>query len=395
VNLGVPRLAAVDAALEAMVVARQFVGIAALAWRNGRLVHSAGYGVQDFDTGVPMSPSTIVRAYSMTKPVMAVVMMSLLDEGRWSPDDPITRFIPEFADLKVFHGLDGQGVSRLEPASRPPTMQELMTHTAGFGYGGPDGPVDAAYVAAEVWTSAGSDDFVRRVAALPLYFEPGSAWRYSIAMDLQGVIAERITGRSLGEVMAERIFSPLGMADTGFTCPSDQRHRLAALYRWKDGALKAVRNAPMTGDGLIPPAFLSGGGGLFSTAEDYMYFARMLLGRGALEDVRIISEASAARMMTSQLAPDFVARRWGVGFQRIRPGYEYGYNGVVVTDPTVARVKLGRGTYLWDGMASTWFWVDPEHDVTFVGMLQRIGDEQMPLVQPISQTAVAEALGLG
>lgn len=388
-----PRLAAVDTALGALVEARQFAGIAALAWRKGRLVHAAGYGVQDLDTCVPMSPSTIVRAYSMTKPVMAVVMMSLLDEGLWSPEDPVTRFLPEFADLKVFHGLDNGGASILKPASRPPTMQELMTHTAGFGYGGADGPVDAAYVAAEIWTSQGSDDFVRRVAGLPLYFEPGTAWRYGIAMDLQGVIAERITGLPLAENMRQRIFAPLGMKDTGFTCPADQRHRLAGLYRWKDGALKAVRNAPMTGDGLTEPGFLSGGGGLFSTAEDYMRFARMLVGRGELDGVRLISEASATRMMTSQLSPEFVARRWGVGFQNIRPGYAYGYNGVVVTDPQAAKVALGQGTYLWDGMASTWFWSDPEHDVAFVGMVQRIGDEQMPLVQPISQKAVAEALG--
>jgi CubicO group peptidase (beta-lactamase class C family) len=390
-----PRLAAVDAALGPLVEARQFAGVAALAWHRGRLVHSAGYGVQDLETGVAMTPSTIVRAYSMTKPVMAVVMMSLFNQGLWSPDDPVTRFVPEFADLKVFQGLDATGAPILTPATRGPTMQELMTHTAGFGYGGPEGPVDAAYLAAEIWTSRGSDDFIRRVADLPLYFEPGTAWRYSIAMDLQGVIAERITGRTLAELMQERIFGPLGMVDTGFACPADQRHRLAGLYRWKDGALRQVRNAPMTGEGSTPPDFLSGGGGLFSTAQDYLRFARMLLGRGELEGARIVSEAAADRMMGAQLSPDFIARRWGVGFQNLRPGYAYGYNGVVVTDPPAAGVALGRGTYLWDGMASTWFWSDPEHDVAFVGMVQRIGDDQMPLVQPISQTAVAEALGLG
>lgn len=390
-----PRLAAVDAALGGLVEAKEYAGITALAVQGGRLVHEAAYGVRDLATGAPMEVDTVVRAFSMTKPVTAVAMMILHDQGLWRPEDPIARFIPEFADLKVFEGPAEDGSPRLRPPRAPPTMAQLMTHTAGFSYGADVGFVDDGYRAADLWTTAGADDFVRRVAAIPLAYEPGEAWLYSIAMDLQGVIVERLSGLSLGAFMDRHIFAPLGMSDTAFFCPPAKRQRLAALYQWKEGGLRPVRNPPLTGEGASEPAFASGGGGLFSTAPDYMRFARMLLGDGALDGVRIISSEAARQMMTSQLPPGFIARGWGVGFQQLRPGYAYGYNGVVVTDPAAAGVALGLGTYLWDGYASTWFWVDPEHDVAFVGMVQRLAGPEAPLIQPISQKAVAEALGFG
>lgn len=389
-----PCLAPVARAMCDLVDRREFAGIATVAYRDDHLIHRAACGVQDLSGDRPMASDTIVRAFSMTKPVTAVAMMILHDCGLWRPEDPITKHIPEFKGLRVFQGLDDAGGPILALPKAPPTLAQLMTHTAGFSYGSEPGHVDDLYRAADIWTATGADDFVARIGRLPLLYEPGAEWRYSISMDLQGVIIERLSGLNLPDFMRRYIFAPLNMADTDFHSPAEQRARLAALYRWKDGALHAVRTVPLVGEGLEPPGFASGGGGLFSTADDYIRFARMLLGEGQLDGARIISAAAARQMMTRKLSPEIIARRFGVGLQQLRPGYEYGYNGVVVTDPLAAGVALGRGTYLWDGLASTWFWVDPENRIAFVGMVQRAGDPEMPQVQPISQHAVFEALGL-
>ncbi len=384
-GLSAAGLAKVDAALGDLIGAGELAGASLLVARRGQVVHRSVQGLKDLATGEALSRDTLFRIYSMTKPVTAVAMMVLWDQGLWSPDDPIARHLPEFAGVTV----PGGGA----PA-HPPTMRELMTHTAGLGYGfDPNEATDAAYLAAGVWQADDLADMMRRIAGAPLAYEPGTKWRYSIAMDVQGAIIERLSGRSLPDFMRERIFTPLGMADTDFFVPDDKIARLAITYRHSKTRGLVEVDQPLFGrDAGRIPKIASGGGGLFSTLDDYARFAQMLLDRGELGGVRVISEAAVALMTANHLTDELMAGGYGVGHQPIRPGFGYGFNGAVFTDPALAGSQVGRGTYQWDGAAGTWFWVDPENELIFVGLIQRM-DERSPGCQALTQALVAEALG--
>ncbi|WP_291844432.1 serine hydrolase domain-containing protein [Maricaulis sp.] len=379
-------------ALQPLIDDGELAGVAVAVWQDDALIGRWGQGVRDLESGAPMRADTIVRIYSMTKPVTAVAMMQLYEQGLWHPDDPVAAYLPELADVGVFRGLDAEGEPVITPPVRSPTMAQLMTHTAGFSYGFLGGWVDDRYREANLWASPSSDDFIETMASLPLNAEPGSEWRYSVSMDLQGVIIERLSGQSLSDYMRDHIFTPLAMADTGFSVDPAGADRLATNYDWRDGRLQPEN----TSDGLFidpftEPGFAWGGGGLFSTADDFLRFGRMLLGGGELDGVRVLTEASVETIMTNQISHAVAAGGFGIGFQQIRPGYQYGYNGVVVTDPRLGGVAVGEGTYLWDGRAMTWFWVDPAHDIVFVGMVQRNAGPGMPELQPLTQRAMQAA----
>ena len=384
-GLSVAGLARVDEALADLIAAGELAGASLLVARRGKVAHRALLGRKDLESGEPLARDTIFRIYSMTKPVTAAAMMLLWDQGLWSPDDPIARHLPEFSDVR---GSDGGA-----PAHAP-TMRELMTHTAGLGYGfDANDPTDAAYLAAGVWQAQDLADMTRRVASAPLAYEPGTRWRYSLSMDVQGAIIERLSGQSLPDFMRERIFRPLGMGDTDFFVPAQKMPRLAALYRHSKNRGLVVAEQPLFGkDAGRIPKIASGGGGLYSTIDDYARFAQMLLGKGELGDVRILSSEAVATMTANHISEEIMAGGYGVGHQPIRPGFGYGFNGAVFTDPALAGSKVGRGTYQWDGAAGTWFWIDPENDLLFVGMIQRM-DERSPPCQRLTQALVAEALG--
>jgi CubicO group peptidase (beta-lactamase class C family) len=380
-----PVLEPVEAAMKALVDDGQLAGVATIAYQHGVLIHSSAVGVRDLASGAPMRTDTIVRAFSMTKPVTAAAMMILYDEGKWRPEDPIAKHLPELADLEVITGADANGAPVLAKPESQPTIGQLMTHTAGFSYGFTQDPVDALYQKVNPLGATSAKDFVARLAKLPLAYEPGTQWRYSVSMDVEGAIVERLSGKTLPEFMDERIFGPLGMKDTGFMVPAEKRERFATMYTWTNGALAP---AAVGGDYSTVPGFASGGGGLVTTAEDYVRFARMLLRGGLFEDVRVLSEAADHMIRTNHIADEIVNGGFGIGFQRIRPGYQFGYNGVVVTDPAAAGVAVGKGSYLWDGAAGTWFWVDPQNGFVFVGMVQRLMSAGgMPQIQEISQKA--------
>jgi CubicO group peptidase (beta-lactamase class C family) len=330
----------------------------------------------------------------MTKPVTAVAMMILHDQGRWRPEDPIAKFLPAFEGVQVFDGVDASGQAKRVPADHPPTLAELMTHTAGLTYGGGDDHLSRLYRAANIWGAGSLAGFAERVGRLPLAYQPGTQWIYSIAMDVQGAIIEAITGEPLADFMRARIFEPLGMVDTGFFVPADQVGRLATLYRSsRTKGLVAMARPPMLGDNLSPPDTPSGGGGLVSTLDDYARLAQMLLNRGELGDVRILSPEAVALMSTNHLSDALIHGGYGVGAQVLRPGFGHGYNCAVFTDPIKAGLPVGRGTFQWDGAAGTWFWVDPENDLIFVGMIQRlsmIADQINP--QQLTQTLLAGAI---
>jgi len=373
---------------------KQLSGIVTILARHGKVVDYRAYGQRDMASNAPMTTDVIFRDYSMTKPVTGVAMMILYEQGKWLPSDPISKFIPEFAQLKVLKGSDNVGHPILVDPDHTPTMRELMTHTAGFTYGFfGDTPVDAMYREQKVLQSANLQEMVEKLAKIPLVYQPGAQWRYSVSMDIQGYIVEKLSGQSLPDFMRDHIYQPLGMKDAGFFVPEDKRSRFATLYRTSpDGNLVADANAgPNPRDYDRLPALPSGGGGQVSTAEDYYRFAQMLANGGELNGQRILAPASVKLMSSNHLPPSLLTGEFGIGAQIMRPGFGYGYNCAVVFDPPEANLPEGKGTFFWDGAAGTWFWIDPTNDIVFIGMIQRMGGGG-PNLQYLSRAAVYGAL---
>ena len=363
------RLERLHALIQDEIEKKQLAGAVTILARHGKVVEYKTYGKRDLASGAAMTRDTIFRDYSMTKPVTGVAMMILYEEGKWLPSDPISKFIPEFAHLKVFKGMDANGKVILVDADHVPTMRELMTHTAGFGYGMGKGPVDAMYHNAKLMQSANLQEMVEKLAKLPLYYQPGKGWLYSVSMDVQGYIVEKLSGQSLPEFMRDHIYTPLGMRDAGFYVPEEKRSRFATLYRANPQG-ELVAGEP--GDYAKQPTMASGGGGMVSTAEDYYRFAQMLANRGELEGKRVLAPATV-KLMTSEHVPDeLLTGEFGIGLSVIRPGFAWGYDCAVIFDPAKANLPDGTGTFFWDGAAGTWFFVDPTNDVVFVAMIQRM-----------------------
>jgi CubicO group peptidase (beta-lactamase class C family) len=386
-GLDTARLAAIDAKLAGWIAEAVLPGAAILVARHGRLVHRAIVGRADLATGRPLAEDTIYRLFSMTKPVTGAVMMALHERGLWAFDDPIAKFLPELAEVTVADG---------SAPDHPPTMRELMTHSAGFGYGvgpGPHDATDKAYVAAQIWEADSLEAFVRRVASVPLAYQPGSTFRYSLSMDLQSAIIECLTGQTLPEVFRRVLFEPLGMADTDFHVPAGKLPRLASLYHmFGTDRLTVLDHPQFARDPLPVPGRPSGGAGLYGTLGDYARFAQMLLNGGALDGVRVLRPQSVAMMTANHLPQAVLDAGVTAGFQRIGPGRGYGVNGAVFHDPAAAGAPVGTGTYQWDGAAGCWFWIDPENDLLFVGMVQRMLQPGMPPLQALTQRWIAEAL---
>lgn len=378
------RLRRLDEHMQAMAASGQVAGGVTLLARHGRVVHAMAFGRRALG-GEPMPFDAIFRIRSETKPVTGVAMMILYEQGLWNLDDPVSKYVPEFANLRIATGVDATGQPVLAPVSRPPTMRELMTHTAGFAYGladDPNSPADQAYYRAGVLQSASLGDLVQKVSGLPMFSEPGQLWRYSVAADIQGYIVEKLSGESLPVFMEEHIFAPLGMKDTAFFVPEQKQRRLAALY---DGDPTTGQLVPAVEgawrDVSKPPAAPLGGGGLVSTAGDFARFAQMILNKGELGGVRILKPESVALMTQNHLPPGFVVTTNGTtGVLKPGPkpfpfaaGMGYGLDMAVAVDPAASGAPVGPGTVSWGGSAGTWFWIDPVNDLFFVGMIQRLG----------------------
>ncbi|HEY5645897.1 MAG TPA: serine hydrolase domain-containing protein [Pseudomonadales bacterium] len=385
------RLERLPAAMHAMVDRGELSGIVTLVARDRRVVHFQAYGRQDLESGAPMALDTIFRIYSMTKPVTGVAMMMLYEQGKWHPNDPIARHIPEFANLKVFAGTNPDGSLQLVDPAHAPTMGELMSHTAGFTYGlFGDTPVDKLYREDNPLGKPNLQAFIERMAQLPLLYQPGTRWVYSVSVDIQGYLVEKLSGQSLPEFMADNIFRPLGMVDTAFNVPEGKLGRLATVYAYHptDGLAPRPRDANVT----AVPGLASGGGGLYSTAHDYFRFAQMLAGRGEVDEIRILAPATVDLMRANHLSDELLGGGFGIGWQRMRPGFGFGYDVAVFTDPHAVGSTTGQGTYLWDGAAGTWFWIDPTNDVVFIGMIQRLAGQGVVNIQSLSRQLVHQAL---
>jgi len=390
------RLARLDAWKAQMVAAGQVAGVSTLLMRHGQVVDFRPCGRAGLGDEASLTRDAIFRIYSMTKPVTGVALMILFEEGRWRLDDPITDYLPELADLRVFAGVDDNGDMITEDLGRPPTMRELMSHTAGFGYGLFDiHPVEREYRRTHVLSADSLDELVQRVARIPLMFQPGAEWFYSVATDLQGVIVERLSGMGFGEFLQRRIFGPLGMIDTGFQTRPDNVHRLAAIYADDgQGGLKPATEAfdmPIN-DFTRPPKFEGGGGGLVSTATDYARFCQMILNRGDLDGVRILSAASVDLMGRNVIPDDVLATANPLRLLPFNPAFGFGLDFAVVIDPAAIGLVEGRGTLSWGGGGGTWFWIDPENDLIFIGLIQRLADPVSAAFRAQARTLVYAAL---
>jgi len=381
------RLARLDATMKALVDKGAVPGVVTYVARHGRVVHQSIYGKADLATGAPLKEDTLYRMYSQTKPVTGVAMMILFEEGRWKLDEPLTKYVPEFKNLKVYKGQDANGKPILEPVARSATMREVMAHTAGFAYGlVTDNPVDKAYRDSRLLASESLDALVSETAQLPLLGPPGEAWRYSIAVDIQGYIVEKLSGQPLADFMESRIFKPLGMRDTAFWVPEAQRGRQASLYMVDKEKGIVPAEGFMVLDVSKPPKAASGGAGLVSTLADYARFAQMLGNGGELDGVRILAPSTVRLMAANHLTDAQLAK------QPLGPGVGFGLDFAVVMDPAAAGKPAGKGTFSWGGAAGTWFWVDPENDVVMLGMIQVLGGGQMLRLDELSQQLVYAAL---
>jgi len=385
------RLARIDGHFRAYVDDGRLPGWLVLVARRGEVVHLSTYGQRDVTAGLPIERDTIFRLYSMSKPVTSVAAMMLHEEGAFELKDPVSRFIPSFGDARVFRG--GSSVHPVtEPVTEPMLIWHLLTHTAGLTYGFQyASPVDALYRAAgfELGSPPGMDlaACCDQWASLPLLFQPGTEWAYSVATDVLGRVVEVASGRSLDEFLTERIFEPLGMVDTGFHVPADDAGRLAALYTPDPRTGRAVQQDAFGAGALRPPTVLSGGGGLVGTAHDYHRFVEMLRRRGELDGVRLLGTRTVDYMTRNHLPGGADLEEFGreLFSETTFDGTGFGLGFAVVDDPVKGKVPGSAGSYLWGGAASTAFWVDPVEDLTVVFLTQLLPSSTHPIRSQLNQ----------
>lgn len=373
VGMSAQPLAQIRPWMEQHIESGTVAGMVTMVARDGKVVHEASAGTLDLETGAKVQDDSLFRIYSMTKPITSVALMTLYDEGRFELDDPVAEYIPELADLEVWSE-DGR-----VPPARPVTVADLLRHTSGFTYGFfGDTPVDKLYREHQVLEQPDLEAMVDQLGKLPLLYQPGTRWHYSLSVDVAGHLIERISGKPLDQFLEERIFDPLGMKDTGFVVPESKLSRFGTNHQYDADAGKlVVVESPRPSDSQPQPGFVGavtlfeGGGGLVSTASDYMRFCLMLAGDGKLGDVRILEPETVAMMRTDQL-PEGAP---GVFGGSMRFGY-----GFAIVGEEGGRLAVGTpGSYWWFGIAGTRFWIDPRQDLVGIMLIQLRGSRQ-PLI---------------
>lgn len=362
VGMSSDRLANVTRRFEALLNDEDTGGFQLLVSRRGKVVLYENLGFANVEQKVPVTEETLFRIYSMTKPVMGVAMMMLYEEGLYSLNDPLSKYIPEFADLQVFAGEDENGNLILEPMKREPTMHDLLQHTAGFTYGVfTDTPVDRQYLDADMVSNGQTlQEFIDKLSAIPLLYQPGTRWHYSVAVDVQGYLIEKWTGMEVSAFLKERIFDPLGMDQTMAWVPPGKATLLAEIYTHNGSGIRE----PFAGDAHLdffnPPSAFSGGAQLISTSDDYWRFCQMLLNRGKFDGERYLSPLTVEMMSQNRL-------REPAGMSN---GRGFGFNLDVVIDNTQTAYPSSNGEYSWAGLASTIFWIDPEQELIAIMLTQ-------------------------
>ena len=371
-------LRALQRTMRGLVDETKLAGVTTLVARHGKVVYFDAYGVQDLATKKPVTKDTIFRIASMTKPIVGVAMMMLWEQGKWTLDDPVAKHIPEFAGLKV------AAAKGEVPQTRPMTMRQLMSHTAGFD-------VTAGYAKAGLRDSD-LQGMINKLARLPLSTQPGTAWQYGPSVDIQGYLVEKFSGQPLDVFLRTRIFEPLGMKDTGFWIDGSKANRITQIFTYD--AEKRLIAAAAQGTPTVKPLFLSGSGGLLSTTEDYFKFAQMVLNGGQANGKRFLKASTVELMRTNMLAKGVM-----VGSSTsTQPGIGFGLDFAIVMDPVAAKNPAGKNSFYWNGAFGTWFWIDPANDLVVVGMIQNVDagapppSGNSPQVRPISRQLVYQAL---
>ena len=358
----------------------KIAGAQVLVARHGEVAYQRRFGLMDRERDRPWADDTLVRIYSMTKPIVSVALMQLWEKGLFQLDDPVAKVLPEWANQRVWVSGDGEAMVTEAPV-RPVTFRQLLSHTAGLTYGallesvgipGQRHPVDKAYVAERIRREDEDlDGFIAKLGRVPLRYQPGTQWMYSFATDVVGALVQRLAGRPLGEVLRREIFEPLGMTDTGFHVRPDQAGRFAACYQRQADKTSALQDDPATSPYLRSPRFESGGGGLVSTMTDYHRFCEMLRGGGELDGQRIIGPRTL-RLMTANHLPGAKSLTELAldGFSETTPlGVGFGLGFAMTVDGVSAGVA-SQGDYYWGGAASTACWVDPHEDLVGIFLTQ-------------------------
>jgi CubicO group peptidase (beta-lactamase class C family) len=372
------RLARIEAHLKRCYVdPGKIAGALTLVCHRGEIAHLAPLGLMDRERGVPMAEDTIFRIYSMTKPITSVALMMLYEHGHFQLDDPVHRWIPAWRNLRVYVGGNHPRFVT-EPCQRPMTVRDLLTHTSGLTYGFMESTnVDRAYRKFDIGSLAKTfpgdlAEMMQALAGLPLEFSPGTAWNYSVSTDVVGHLVELISGERLDEYLRRHVFEPLEMVDTGFHVPEEKLGRFAACYMRGPGKQLLLMDDPHKSAYLRPPRFLGGGGGLVSTAADYLRFCSMLLAGGELGGVRLLGRKTIELMTRNHLpgGQDLTQASVGMFSEKTMRGTGFGLGFSVTLDPVAAGVAGSAGEYAWGGAASTIFWIDPAEELIVIFLAQ-------------------------
>jgi CubicO group peptidase (beta-lactamase class C family) len=395
VGLDPGQLANIDRHFASYVDDGRLAGWQLVIGRRGEVAHASTYGLADIQAQVPVAGDTLWRLYSMTKPITTVAAMMLWEEGHFELTDPISRWLPEFADVKVFQK-GSIAVPFTQPALEPIRLWHLMTHTSGLTYGFLGvSTVDAIYRARgdnmDTFTVTPAGAACRKWAAMPLLFQPGTRWGYSVGTDVLGHLVEVISGKSLADFCAERIFEPLGMTDVRWWVEGSDTGRLAELYAVDPRNGRAVPMPSMAGFARSRPEMFAGGGGLIGTAGDYQRFMQMLLNGGELDGVRLLGSRTV-RFMTRNHLPggqDLGTLNAGGFAETILDGIGFGLGFAVVVDPVPGKTPITAGSYYWGGLASTAFWIDPAEELTVSFFTQLVPSGHHPIRSQLRQLVYA------
>ena len=382
VGMSTQRLGRLKSEMQALVDGNQLAGVVTMVAKDGKVVEFEAAGKRDLESAAPMQKDSIFRIYSMSKPITGVAMMMLFEQGKWQLNDPVSKHIPEFANLKVAKVNPQTGAVTQVAPDHAMTMRELMSHSGGLTYG-----VFGSTAVDKMYTDVNAlnrdeplQAMIDKLAKIPLLHQPGERWHYSVSVDVQGYLVEKLSGQSFPEFLKQRIFDPLGMKDTAFFVPPEKMNRFVSFYTYdKDRKFVAHPGVP---DYSKPPTMPSGGGGLVSTAMDYMRFCQMLLNGGELDGKRLLSPLTVQLMRTNVLPANA---------RTMSPGTGFGMDFAVVEDPALAGGYYGEGTYYWGGYAGTWFWIDPVYNLIVVGMIQHRGDGS-PDVRGLSRNLTYQAI---
>ena len=382
VGLSSAQLGRVRGWAERLVESGKLAGVTTMVARRGRVAHLHSCGLANREAGQAMAPDTIVRIYSMTKPLTSVAVMMLYEQGHFQLDDPVSQFLPCFTTMRVAAG--GQrGKIDTVPAARPITIRDLLTHTSGLTYGFMQSTlVDARYRDEGIDFQTADctlGELVERAAALPLLAQPGAEWNYSIATDVLGHLVAVVSGEPFGDFLQHRVIEPLGMADTGFHVPAQKHARFAANYGPSSSGGLTLLDDPANSRYLAPRSICSGGGGLVSTAADYMRFCQFILGRGELDGVRLLGRKTVELMTSNHLRGDMAAMGMPRFSESSYEGVGFGLGFSVMLDPARAQIVGTPGEVAWGGAASTAFWVDPAEELAVVLLTQLTPSSTYPI----------------